>query len=156
MFTISDTRPQHHCQGWTRREFLRVGGLGVGGLTLPGLFSAQADASTNSYLTNKSVVLLFLQGGPPQIETFDPKMDASSEVRSCTGEVQTRLSGITFGGPQRGSFLSSSGHASDCPSPFARTVGLLVEDRCLLPSQATSARKVFLGCDLPGGQSIGN
>ena len=98
MFTIGDRRVQYNCQGWSRREFLRVGGLGVGGLTLPGLLGAQANASADSYLTNKSVVLLFLQGGPPQIETFDPKMDASSAVRSCTGEVQTKLSGVTFGG----------------------------------------------------------
>jgi hypothetical protein len=47
---------------------------------------------------DKSVVLLFLQGGPSHIEFFDPKMTAPSEMRSITGEVQTNLPGITFGG----------------------------------------------------------
>ncbi len=49
-------------------------------------------------MTGKSVVLLFLQGGPSHIELFDPKMSAPAEVRSCTGEVPTVLPGITFGG----------------------------------------------------------
>ena len=43
-------------------------------------------------------MLLFLQGGPSHIEFFDPKMTAPAEVRSITGEVQTKLPGITFGG----------------------------------------------------------
>jgi hypothetical protein len=44
------------------------------------------------------VVLLFLQGGPSQIETFDPKMTAPAEFRSIFGEVATSLPGVTFGG----------------------------------------------------------
>jgi hypothetical protein len=48
-------------------------------------------------ITDKSVIFLFLHGGPTQIETFDPKMTAPAEFRSTTGEVATRLPGITFG-----------------------------------------------------------
>src|SRR4029077_20627768 len=48
---------------------------------------------------DKSVILLFLHGGPSQIETFDPKMAAPSNIRSATGAVQTKLPGVTFGGP---------------------------------------------------------
>ena len=44
------------------------------------------------------MVLLFLVGGPPQIETFDPKKDVPENNRSCTGEVQTKLPGVSFGG----------------------------------------------------------
>jgi hypothetical protein len=83
-----------------RREFLRVGGLGLGGLALPSLF-AKAGAKLESAgkpLTDKSVIFLFLHGGPSQIETFDPKMAAPAEIRSATGEVKTALPGITFGG----------------------------------------------------------
>ena len=47
---------------------------------------------------DRSVVLLFLQGGPSHIEFFDPKMSAPAEVRSITGEVQTALHGVTFAG----------------------------------------------------------
>ena len=48
-------------------------------------------------MREKSVVLLFLQGGPPQHETFDPHMEAAEEYRSATGEIQTVLPGVTFG-----------------------------------------------------------
>jgi len=82
--------------GLRRREFLHIGGLGLAGLTLPSLL--EAAAKEPKYLRDKSIVFLFLQGGPPQIETFDPKMNAPSEIRRCTGEVKTKLPGVTFGG----------------------------------------------------------
>jgi len=82
--------------GWNRREFLRVGGLALGGLTLADLAAARA-ADGDSLLTGKSVVFLFMHGGPPQIETFDPKMGAPSEIRSVSGEVRTSLPGVSYG-----------------------------------------------------------
>jgi uncharacterized protein (DUF1501 family) len=90
MFTISDRS--------TRREFLRVGSLALGGLALPGLLRARAAAASKKYVKDKAVVLLFLQGGPPQHETFDPKLDAPEATRSVTGVVQTALPGVHFGG----------------------------------------------------------
>ena len=47
--------------------------------------------------TGKSVIFLFLQGGPSQYETFDPKMSAPSDIRSATGQISTSLPGVTFG-----------------------------------------------------------
>lgn len=75
-----------------RRDFLRVGALALGGLTLPGLQKTCAASRTD-----KSVVFLFLHGGPSQLETFDPHMEAPAEVRSATGEIPTALPGVTFG-----------------------------------------------------------
>src|SRR5882724_4629553 len=100
MFTLLDRRADKTCQGFSRREFLRVGSLGfLGGLTLPMLMAAKAQAvAAGRPVKDKAVVLLFLSGGPSHIEFFDPKMDAPAEIRSITGEVQTRLPGITFGG----------------------------------------------------------
>jgi hypothetical protein len=101
MFTIADTHDIQNCEGRTRREFLRVGSLGLlgGTLTLPGLFCAKARAASESTIKKeRSVVLLFLQGGPSHYEFFDPKMTAPEDVRSITGEVQTTLPGVTFGG----------------------------------------------------------
>ncbi len=100
MFTISDTSRYRHCQGYSRRDFLGIGSLGLfSGLTLPDLFRARANAaSETSIKRERSVVLLFLQGGPSHIEFFDPKMSAPEDVRSMTGEVQTDWPGITFGG----------------------------------------------------------
>jgi hypothetical protein len=99
MLTLIDRAPDRNCQGFCRREFLRIGGLALGGLGLPGLLASRARAAAAGRLVkDRSVVLLFLQGGPTHIELFDPKMTAPAEVRSCTGEVQTSLPGVTFGG----------------------------------------------------------
>ncbi len=93
MFTLSVSG-----SSWSRREFLRIGSLALGGLSLPGLFARRARAANAGGLTtDKAVVFLFLQGGPSQIETFDPKMTAPEGIRSIFGEVQTPLSGVTFG-----------------------------------------------------------
>jgi hypothetical protein len=98
VLTISDPRPAHDCQGFSRRGFLRIGAMGAGGLSLQAVLASQAcGRASASVLTGKSVVLLFLQGGPPHIEFFDPKMTAPGEIRSVTGEVQTKLPGVTFG-----------------------------------------------------------
>lgn len=99
MFTITDTRNTRTCQGPTRREFLRIGGLSLLGLTLPEFLRARAAGNPGSALArDRSVVFLFLQGGPSHIEMFDPKMSAPEDVRSITGEVQTTLPGITLAG----------------------------------------------------------
>jgi hypothetical protein len=55
-------------------------------------------ASQKRLLKDKSVIFLFMHGGPSQFETFDPKMDAPSEIRSVTGEIKTAIPGVTFGG----------------------------------------------------------
>ena len=99
MFAVTDPRPAFNCSGPTRRDFLRIGTLGLGGLTLADLLAARADASSplGKAVRDKSVVLLFLNGGPSHIETFDPKPSAPVEIRSIFGEVQTKHPGITFG-----------------------------------------------------------
>ncbi len=79
---------------WGRREFLRIGGGMIGGL-LAG-HGALASGS-KPLVTGKSVILLFLHGGPSQFETFDPKMSAPADIRSATGETATKLPGVTFG-----------------------------------------------------------
>jgi hypothetical protein len=85
-----------------RRDFLRVGSLALGGFSLPWLIpTTHAGAKLSEAgkpVTDKSVVFLFLHGGPSQYETFDPKMTAPAEIRSATGEVKTAIPGITFGG----------------------------------------------------------
>ena len=82
-----------------RRAFLQIGTSAVGGLTLADLLAARAQAGVRgSSLRDRSVVVLNCQGGPTQFETFDPKMTAPAEIRSLTGEVQTSLPGVTFGG----------------------------------------------------------
>ncbi|MCH8924327.1 MAG: DUF1501 domain-containing protein [Planctomycetes bacterium] len=98
MLTLEAGGWNRNCQGWTRREWLRVGALGIGGLSLPALLAARASAAgVEGAVRDKAVVVLFLQGGPTHIETFDPKMTAPAENRAMFGEVKTALPGVTFG-----------------------------------------------------------
>ncbi|MBA62570.1 MAG: hypothetical protein CMJ76_09420 [Planctomycetaceae bacterium] len=94
MLTITDVRSTKTCDGYSRRDFIRIGGAGLGSLTLPSLLAANEQPG---FVKDRAVVLLFLQGGPSHIEFFDPKMTAPPEIRSITGEIQTRTPGITFG-----------------------------------------------------------
>ena len=91
----------HDCAGFSRRDFLRIGSLGLGGLTLSQLLAAKAGAGPAAglkpYIKDKSIVLLFLHGGPSQLETWDPKPDAPSGIRSIFGTVPTSLPGVHFG-----------------------------------------------------------
>lgn len=82
----------------TRRDFLTVGSMGA--LSLPALLQTQAMGaeSQKALTTGKSVIFLMQHGGPSQIETFDPKMGAPVGNRSVTGELQTKVPGLTFGG----------------------------------------------------------
>ncbi len=82
----------------TRRDALRVGTLGLGGLTLADMLRLKRAPAGQDAVKDTSVIWIWLGGGPTQIETFDPKMTAPSEYRSVTGEVSTTLSGMTIGG----------------------------------------------------------
>ncbi|MFO0966478.1 MAG: DUF1501 domain-containing protein [Gemmataceae bacterium] len=88
----------HPGRGFQRRDFLRVGALGLGGLSLADLLAARAAAaSATSAVTGKSIIFLHMHGGPSQFETFDPKMEAPDGIRSTTGAVRTSLPGVLFG-----------------------------------------------------------
>jgi hypothetical protein len=85
-----------------RRDFLRIGGLGLGGLSLQSFLPSAAFGGVplsegGKPVTDKAVVFLFLHGGPSQFETFDPKLSGPAEIRSTTGEVKTSIPGVTFG-----------------------------------------------------------
>ncbi|MBI5760783.1 MAG: DUF1501 domain-containing protein [Planctomycetales bacterium] len=122
MLTLASSRTDRTCNGLSRREFMQVGALGLGGLTLPWLMSMQAQAAAAGIPTkDKSVVLLFCSGGPSHIETFDPKMLAPSDVRSMTGEVTTSVPGITFGGTFEN--LSRHAHRMAIIRSFAHKTG---------------------------------
>jgi hypothetical protein len=99
MFHLWSSRTGTNCDGSTRRDFLKIGALGLGGLMLPDLLRARAAAAAAGKPTkNTSVIWLWLGGGPTHIETFDPKMDAPAEFRSTVGAVQSNVPGIELGG----------------------------------------------------------
>jgi hypothetical protein len=79
-----------NCQGITRRELLQVGGLGILGLSLAdSLRTAEATPTRD-----RSCIFIFLEGGPSQLETFDPKPTAPDDVRGPYGPISTSVSGI--------------------------------------------------------------
>ncbi|MCA9269589.1 MAG: DUF1501 domain-containing protein, partial [Planctomycetales bacterium] len=100
MLRLEDRSRTGSGRSLSRRSFLEVGSLAASGLTLPWLLSQKAQAAQigADFLRDKSIVFLFLHGGPSQFETFDPKMTAPAGVRSETGEVKTSIPGVTFGG----------------------------------------------------------
>jgi hypothetical protein len=97
MFSLYD-RGARLCDGLTRREWLRIGGLSAFGLSLPALLGARtASAAGSSFGKAKSCILLFYLGGPPQHETWDPKDDAPVEVRGDLKSIASSVPGIRVG-----------------------------------------------------------
>src|SRR5262245_25448605 len=78
----------------TRRDLLKLGLAGLAGLTLPNPFLTHAPAAGRSTKRNKSVILLWMAGGPSQIDTLDPKPDRPPENRGPFGVTRTKLPGI--------------------------------------------------------------
>src|SRR4051812_15255007 len=96
MFRIETNRGVRHCDGLTRREALRVGALGVGGLTLPRLLELQARASGSAShaTTAQSVIILFLSGGPSHLDMWDLKPNAPEDIRGTFRPISTSVTGI--------------------------------------------------------------
>jgi len=94
MFTVWG-RKHRLCSGIARREFLRVGALGLGGLTLANMLESQATAGAVTKQP-KSVIYIVLGGGPSHIDTWDPKPDAPVEYRGEFNTIPTRLAGVRF------------------------------------------------------------
>jgi hypothetical protein len=82
------------CDGISRRELLRVGGLGLGGLSLPALVRARAPSEGRQGRRQKSCIQLFMWGGPAQQETFDLKPSAPEGIRGPFRQIETRTPGI--------------------------------------------------------------
>ena len=85
------------CDRVTRREALRLGGLGALGLSLPRLLEAAPPQMNSSFGKAKSCIVLFLMGGPPQQSTWDPKPNAPANVRGDFKPISTNVPGIQIG-----------------------------------------------------------
>jgi hypothetical protein len=94
MLTIQGP-PQRLCEGIRRRDFLRLGA--IGGLSLPGLVRASAvghTSNTANFGKARRCILVFLTGGPPQVDTWDPKPHAPEEIRGEFKPIATSVTGI--------------------------------------------------------------
>ncbi len=82
------------CTGTTRRSLLKAGFLGVAGLSLSDVLRAQARASAPASSDDLAIIVVWLDGGPPQHETYDPKPDAAEGFRGPFGAIKTSVPGI--------------------------------------------------------------
>ncbi|MDF1657257.1 MAG: DUF1501 domain-containing protein [Verrucomicrobiales bacterium] len=85
-----------------RRDFLRVGGAGMLGMTLNNILAAQSASAASGHAGRpgwgkaKSVIMVYLQGGPSHIDLFDPKPDAPDNVRSIFKPINTKTDGLQY------------------------------------------------------------
>ena len=108
-------------QSLNRRQLLQIGGLGLSGLSLSSLLTTKTLANLSGGptdpLTGKSVIFLFQQGGPSQFETFDPKPNAPSGIRTVGEVIPTSIPGVHFGGAM--SQLAKLAHKFNVVRSFA-------------------------------------
>ena len=83
---------QRFCDGVSRRDFLKIGGLALGGWSLTDMLAAEAQAQSRN--PHKAVIMVYLPGGPSHQDMFDLKMDAPSEVRGEFKPIKTNVPGI--------------------------------------------------------------
>jgi len=85
-----------------RRDFLRFGGAGMLGMSLNNIFAAQSASAASKFVGRpgwgraKSVILVYLQGGPSHLDMWDPKPDAPDNVRSIFKPIPTKVDGLQY------------------------------------------------------------
>ena len=92
MLTLHSSNGGRFCDGLVRRDFLKIGGLAMGGLSLPELLRAENSQGTRS--KHKAVIMVFLPGGPSHQDMVDLKMDAPSEIRGEFKPINTNVDGL--------------------------------------------------------------
>ena len=92
MLTIFGAKSRRFCDGVSRRDFLRIGGLAMGGLSLPQILQAETRSGVRK--SHKAVIMIFLPGGPSHQDIFDLKMDAPKEIRGEFRPISTNVDGI--------------------------------------------------------------
>jgi hypothetical protein len=93
MIDLSGNPQGPFCDGISRRNFLSIGSLALGGLSMPELLRAQ-NATTSQASSPKGIIMIFLAGGPPHQDMFDLKPDAPSEIRGEFNPIDTNVDGI--------------------------------------------------------------
>jgi hypothetical protein len=92
MLQLTSGPAARNCQGFTRRTAIKTGLLGLSGLSLADLLRLRAEGAASN--TGKSVILVWLDGGPSQLESYDPKPDAPREYRGPFGATATNVPGV--------------------------------------------------------------
>jgi hypothetical protein len=93
MIRLDAEKPVHLCDGMTRRDFLHAGSLAMLGLSLPQFLALQAQGAVKKG-RDVNCIMLFLLGGPSQLDTWDLKPDAPAEIRGPFRPIATNVPGI--------------------------------------------------------------
>ena len=104
MLVIPGRYGKDTCDGFSRRELLRVGGSSLVGLSLPALLQSERASAAEKgqryggpgFGKAKRVILVYLQGGPSHLDLWDPKTDVPDNVRSVFKNIDTKLPGVQF------------------------------------------------------------
>lgn len=96
MLHLLGRSPASHCDGHSRRHFLKIGGLALGGLSLPQLLQAEEASGVNraGRPSHKAIIMIYLSGGPSHQDMYDLKMDAPIEIRGSFRPIATNVPGI--------------------------------------------------------------
>jgi hypothetical protein len=94
MLTFFNGPPRRHCDGLSRRSFLKVGALSMGGLALPDVLRLQAQGAGAPSGRAKSVIMICLEGGPSHLDMYDLKPDAPAEFRGEFRPIRTNVPGM--------------------------------------------------------------
>ena len=94
MFRLDHHKAVEFCDGLRRRDFLHAGSVGMLGLGLSDFLSLQAQGAVSKDKSDVNVIMLFLVGGPSQLDTFDMKPNAPAEIRGPYKPIKTNVPGI--------------------------------------------------------------
>src|SRR5262245_55713690 len=94
MLTFFNRDSERFCDGLSRRNFLKAGGLALGGFALPDFLRLQADGAVTSEGRGKSVIMICLGGGPSHVDMYDMKPGAPSEIRGEFRPIKTNVPGM--------------------------------------------------------------
>lgn len=92
MLTFSGSRLSSFCDRFTRRSFLQIGGLFLGGMSLPRILQAAQEQPSSP--SHRGIIMIYMPGGPPHQDMYDLKPDAPSEVRGEFDPISTGITGI--------------------------------------------------------------
>src|SRR5688500_4148924 len=92
VLTIRGAANKAFCDGVTRRGFVKIGGLAMGGVAHADLLAAEAEAGIRR--AHKAIIMVYMPGGPAHQDTFDLKPDAPSDIRGEFKPIKTNVPGI--------------------------------------------------------------
>src|SRR6266545_2350037 len=94
MMTFFNGGREQFCDGVSRRSFLKTGGLAIGGLALSDFLRLKAQGAVASERRGKSVIMIYLGGGPSHVDTYDMKPDAPVEIRGEFRPIKSNVPGM--------------------------------------------------------------